>query len=90
MGDFDLFSKGGKYIKDWKGLLMTFQRSIGDMSEALPQGTVTAASQIITLGQLLTKNAGNKILLNIHISAMHLADILGGVGPSNTRAFPLN
>jgi len=33
-----------------------------------------------TLGLLLSRNAGEKILLNVHIASMHLANVLGGVG----------
>lgn len=51
---------------------------MGSMLQALPSETNT--SHLATLRLLLSRNAGNKILLNIQIAAMHLADILGGVG----------
>lgn len=49
----------------------------------------TNASHLSTLGLLLSRSAGNKVLLNIYIASMHLADILGGVGIS-TRLFYAN
>ena len=57
------------------------------MLQGLPSETNT--NHLAMLGQLLSRNAGNKVLLNIYIAAMHLADILGGVGNS-TRLFYAN
>lgn len=69
-------------MDDWKDLLQDFQRSLTNMPQALPSGTATRASQIATLGRLLTKNAATKVLLNIQIASMHLADIIKGVSNS--------
>jgi hypothetical protein len=44
------------------------------MPQALPSGTRT--DQLVTLGRLVGKHTSVKILLNIHIASMHLADLL--------------
>ena len=49
-----------------------------NMPEALLLETNT--DPLTPLGRLLTNNTTNKILLNIQIAAMHLADTLRGVG----------
>jgi hypothetical protein len=51
-----------------------------NLPDVLPSGR--NACPLSTLGRLLTRNAGNKILLNVQIASMHLADILGGVRDS--------
>jgi hypothetical protein len=51
-----------------------FQQSVRQIPETLPSGT--RADQMVTLGRLLAKNTRAKILLNIHIASMHLADLL--------------
>jgi hypothetical protein len=53
---------------------------MANMPEGLPSGKNT--SPLTMLGQLLTRNTVNKILLNVQIAAMHLADILKGVRDS--------
>jgi hypothetical protein len=50
------------------------------MLQSLPSEINT--SHLTMLRQLLARNAGNKVLLNIYITAMHLADISGGVDKS--------
>jgi hypothetical protein len=83
----DSFLKGWKHLADWKRLLHNFQGLMASTLQGLPSETNT--SHLTTLGLLLSRNAGNKVLLNIYVAAMHLADILGGVGNS-TRRFSAN
>jgi hypothetical protein len=61
-------------MEDWKALVQKFQQFVNQMPQNLPSGT--RADQLVTLGRLLSKDARTKILLNIHLASMHLADLL--------------
>ena len=74
-------------MEDWKRLLLNFQELMDTTLQGLPSQSNTG--HLATLGQLLTRNAGDKILLNIFIAAMHLADILAGVGISSRHLYAI-
>ena len=79
------FLKGWHYMTDWKALVLKFEQCVNKMPQGPPCGTPN--DHIITLGRLLSRGVVQKILLNVHIASMHLADILALSGNGEGSEF---